>query len=77
HDKYFCAKALRAFLTHLEKLSVSIEKWIEVLDILAFENRDDLLGTISASRPTLIRLGGGEAFYRILQAVRDVCKQWP
>ena len=61
----------------LQKLSVSVGRWIEVLDILAYENRDDLLGTMSGSRPTLVRLGGETAFSEILQAVRDICKQWP
>ena len=77
NDKYFCAGALQKFLPYLERLSISFAQWTEVLEILAYQNRQNLLDALPESRPLLLNLGGEQAFSRTLQAVRDVCQQWP
>jgi uncharacterized membrane protein YkvA (DUF1232 family) len=76
-DKYYCANALRGFIPYLETLSIPFSDWVRVLDTLAYQNRSILLTALPDSRATVIRLGNSQAFSEILQAVRDVCQQWP
>ncbi|MGB7086162.1 MAG: hypothetical protein WBD47_11465, partial [Phormidesmis sp.] len=76
-DKYFCANALQSFLPALEQLSIPFPEWVRVLDILAYRNRADLLEALPDSRATLTRLGDSITLPAVLQAMRDVCQQWP
>ena len=76
-DKYYCADALQGFLSYIECLSMPFADCAEVIGILAYQNRKQLLQALPKSKPMLLRLGNDEAFSEILQAVRDVCKQWP
>ena len=76
-DKYYCAKALQGFLSYLECLSMPFSDCAKVIDILAYQNRKQLLQALPKIRPMLLRLGDNGALSEILQAVRDVCKQWP
>ena len=76
-DKYYCSNALQAFLPNLEQLSIPFTDWAEVLNVLAYQNRSQLIAALPESQPTIIRLGGKQAFFGTLQAVRDVCQQWP
>ncbi|MFG6094146.1 caspase family protein [Leptothoe sp. ISB3NOV94-8A] len=76
-DKYYCSIALQAFLPNLEQLSIPFTDWVNVLNILAYQNREDLFDALPKSKPTIIRLGNEQAFFDILQAIRDVCQQWP
>ncbi len=76
-DKYYCSNALRSFIPYLEMLSIPFPDWARVLDALAYQNRSSLIKIFPDSRATVIRLGGNQAFSEILQAVRDVCQQWP
>ena len=76
-DKYYCARALQGFLPYLEQLSISFTQWADVFEILAYQNRAQLLNALPSSRPMIINLGNEQAFSETLQAVRDVCQQWP
>ncbi|MDV3348040.1 caspase family protein [Leptothoe sp. LEGE 181152] len=76
-DKYYCSIALQAFLPNLEQLSIPFTDWVNVLNILAYQNREKLFDALPKSKPTIIRLGNEQAFFDILQAIRDVCQQWP
>ncbi|MEM7066683.1 MAG: hypothetical protein AAF572_26400 [Cyanobacteria bacterium P01_B01_bin.77] len=44
---------------------------------LAHQNRKDLLRELPDMRPIILELGHEKAFSDSLQAVRDVCAQWP
>ncbi|MEM1281834.1 MAG: hypothetical protein AAGG53_17890, partial [Cyanobacteria bacterium P01_H01_bin.152] len=77
HDKYYCAIALQSFLPHLEQLAMAFRQWVSVLEILAYQNRTQLLSALPQSKLTLVRLGSEQAFSDTLQVVRDVCQQWP
>ncbi|MEO1392315.1 MAG: NB-ARC domain-containing protein [Cyanobacteria bacterium J06634_5] len=76
-DNYFRAQSLQAFLPALEQLSIPFPEWAKTLDIMAYQNRSKLLKALPNSRPIITRLGNSDTFPAILQAVRDVCKQWP
>ncbi|MEL6780590.1 MAG: hypothetical protein AAFO06_25480, partial [Cyanobacteria bacterium J06597_16] len=76
-DNYFRAKALQAFLPALEQLSIPFSEWAKTLDIIAYQDRSELLKALPNSRPIVTRLGDDDTFPAILQAVRDVCQQWP
>ena len=76
-DNYYCANALQDYLPYLEQLLTSFTQWAEVLDTLAYQNRSQLLNVLPKIRPMVIRLGNEQAFSETLQAVRDVCRQWP
>ncbi|MEL7353372.1 MAG: hypothetical protein AAFN38_18260, partial [Cyanobacteria bacterium J06560_5] len=76
-DKYYCAKALQAFLPALEQLSIPFSEWARTLDIIAYQNRSEILKALPNSRPIVTRLGDSKTFPAILQAVREVCQQWP
>ncbi|MEO1391347.1 MAG: NB-ARC domain-containing protein [Cyanobacteria bacterium J06634_5] len=76
-DNYFRAQALQAFLPALEQLSIPFHEWAKMLDIIAYQNRSELLTALPDSRPIVTRLGDDNTFPAILQAVRDVCRQWP
>ena len=76
-DKYYCANALQGYLPYLGYLSMSFTQLTDILDILAYQNRAQLLDALPQIRPMIIRLGNEQAFSETLKAVRDVCQQWP
>ncbi|MDV3350740.1 NB-ARC domain-containing protein [Leptothoe sp. LEGE 181152] len=76
-DNYYCANALQRFLPYLEQLSISFTQWTDVLDTLAYQNRSQLINTLPKSRSMIVSFGHEQAFSETLQAVRDVCQQWP
>ncbi|MFG6101674.1 NB-ARC domain-containing protein [Leptothoe sp. EHU-05/26/07-4] len=76
-DKYYCANALQGFLSYLEPLSKSFTQWTDVIDILAYQKRAQLLNALPKIRPMIISFGKEQAFSETLQAVREVCRQWP
>ena len=76
-DLYFSANAISGFLPQLEKLSVHFGTWKKILDVLAYQYRWQLILALLDVRPTIIRLGGDDAFIDIIQSVREVSQQWP
>jgi hypothetical protein len=48
----------------------------DILEILAHQNRQDLLGNFPDLKDTLTRLGGEGALPACLQVMREVCQQW-
>ncbi|MEO0396445.1 MAG: apoptotic protease-activating factor, partial [Cyanobacteria bacterium P01_A01_bin.137] len=76
-DKYYCAIALQGFLSYSEQLSKSFTQWTGVIDVLAYQDRAQLLNALPKIRSMMISLGNEQAFSETLQAVRDVCRQWP
>ncbi|MGD1899771.1 MAG: hypothetical protein ACFB16_22840, partial [Phormidesmis sp.] len=77
-DKYYSAQALQGCLPHFESLTSTFSDWEKALDILAYQNRSELIKLLPTIRPIVIRLGEDEeTFSDVLQAMRDVCQQWP
>ncbi|MEO1402358.1 MAG: NB-ARC domain-containing protein [Cyanobacteria bacterium J06635_1] len=76
-DKYYCANALQGLLPRLKELSIPFADWSKILDVLAYQNRSHLLKALPDIRPIIITLGDEQAFLDTLQAMRDVCGQWP
>ncbi|MEM7794403.1 MAG: NB-ARC domain-containing protein [Cyanobacteria bacterium P01_C01_bin.118] len=77
-DKYFSAKAFGTDLPSLTRLPILFLEWSELLAILSYQNRKDLLSQLSDIKPIIRQLNDDEqTFLDILQAVQDVCAQWP
>ncbi|MEL6815764.1 MAG: hypothetical protein AAFP03_13270, partial [Cyanobacteria bacterium J06598_3] len=77
-DKYYSAQALQGCLPHIDTLTHTFPAWANALDILAYQNRSELIKLLPTMRPIVMRLGNSEeTFSEVLQAMRDVCKQWP
>ncbi|MEM7067130.1 MAG: hypothetical protein AAF572_28700, partial [Cyanobacteria bacterium P01_B01_bin.77] len=76
-DKYYCASALQNFLSYLEQRGMLFPEWSRVLETLAYQNRNQLISALPKMRPALVRLSSEQMFSMALQAVRDVCQQWP
>ncbi|NEZ65223.1 hypothetical protein D0962_20995 [Leptolyngbyaceae cyanobacterium CCMR0082] len=76
-DPYFRSRALRGLLPYLMKLTITFADWTVMLEVLAYQNRKNLLEELPDICPIILELGDEQAFSDILQAVRDVCAQWP
>ncbi|MFG6097076.1 NB-ARC domain-containing protein [Leptothoe sp. ISB3NOV94-8A] len=76
-DPYFRSQALQGLLPQLMKMSITFTDWAAMLEVLAYQNRKDLLEELPDIHPIILELGDEQAFSDILQAVREVCAQWP
>ena len=76
-DKYHCANALRYLLSYLGKLSISFDEWTKMLNVLAYQNRMQLLSALPYTRPIVTQLCDHATFLKVLKAVQKVCQQWP
>jgi NTP pyrophosphatase (non-canonical NTP hydrolase) len=75
-DKYYAATAWHALLPRLEELQIECSRFIEILETIAYLNREGFLHGVPDLRNTLMRLGGELALVLCLQAMREVCTQW-
>ncbi|MFG6103464.1 NB-ARC domain-containing protein [Leptothoe sp. EHU-05/26/07-4] len=76
-DPYYRSKALKGLLPHLAQDSISFTDTVNMLDTLAYQKRESLLDLLPDIRPIVLHLADERAFSDVLQAVRDVCAQWP
>ena len=76
-DKYHSASAWEGFLPRLEEMQVDIAGFAQCLDTLAYQGRKDFLGSLPHLKDTLTRLGGQNTLSLCLEAMREVCAQWP
>ena len=75
-DNYYAAAAWQALLPRLEELQSDFAHFIQILHILAYQNRKNFFYGFPDLQATLSRLGGEATFDHCLQAVRDVYRQW-
>jgi hypothetical protein len=75
-DEDLRARALSALTPHLtgNLQSEAVRSWTNVASRLP---RDTVLMTLVDLVPVLHRLAGSDAFVRVYNAIRDVCKWWP
>jgi hypothetical protein len=71
------ARAFQGMAPRLTKLSTDLSFWSEVLHALSHLPRKELLPTLAQLEPFILSLGGKEAVQEMLQAMREVCRQWP
>ncbi|PZV02223.1 MAG: hypothetical protein DCF32_15265 [Leptolyngbya sp.] len=76
-DKYYSASALRGLLPRLEEMQVNMACFAQCIDTLAYQGRKDFLRSLPALKDTLTRLGGKHTLALCLEAMREVCAQWP
>ncbi|MFK8184213.1 MAG: NB-ARC domain-containing protein [Phormidesmis sp.] len=76
-EKYYCAQAFTAFLPALENNNITFSEWAQVLDVLAYQKRSNLIELLPNSQATLTRLGDPHTLPTALQSIRDICNQWP
>ncbi len=76
-DRYHSASAWQGFLSRLEDMQVDINCFVKGLDTLAYQGRKDFISNLPALKDTLTRLGGPNTLTLCLEAMREVCAQWP
>ncbi|MBE9160376.1 caspase family protein [Nodosilinea sp. LEGE 06152] len=76
-DNYHSASAWQGFLSRLEELQVNVAGFAKGLDTLAHKDRKDFLRSLPHFADTLTRLGGKNTLMLCLEAMREVCAQWP
>ncbi|MGB3295872.1 MAG: hypothetical protein WBB01_23050, partial [Phormidesmis sp.] len=76
-DNYYRANALRGMLPHLCQQPMEFDLWSTILDLLAHHNRQQLVQDFAKLRVPIQTLGTEKAFLDSLQAIREVCNQWP
>jgi hypothetical protein len=67
---------INAFASFVPRLDIA-DRWSEILHTLARRDRKDFLGDVPTLVPAIIQLGGHLALKLTVQAIQDVCKQWP
>jgi hypothetical protein len=76
-DRYYKATALQGLLPRLEEMQVDIGYFIQCLDTLAYQERGNFISNLPALKDTLTWLGGPNTLTLCLEAMREVCTQWP
>ncbi|MEM6839896.1 MAG: hypothetical protein AAF609_24050, partial [Cyanobacteria bacterium P01_C01_bin.120] len=76
-DRYYAASAWSGLLPRLEELPIDAVGFTKVLATLGYRDRKDFLSDFPSLRNTLMRLGGDGVLKPCLQAMREVCTQWP
>ena len=71
--------ALSGLLPQLKTLETDIALWHEVLHTLAYQDRKQFVAHIPKLSPAILSLSGGDqqALKKMVQAMIDVCRQWP
>jgi len=75
-DEYSRAQAIQGWAHRLTQLSTSHAFWCEILHVLSHLRRRELLPTLVQMEAFIASLGGKEALLEMLQAMRQVCRQW-
>jgi NB-ARC domain/APAF-1 helical domain len=75
-------KSSRAFVlselaSHINLKFFNLPFWSEMLHILAHSDRKHLLQDIPKLAPAIIHLSDRSTLNLVLQAIREVCQQWP
>ena len=76
-DKYHSALIWQGLLLRLGDMQVDIACFTKCLDTLAYRGRQDFLRSLPCLKDTLTRLGGKNTLALCLEAMREVCAQWP
>ena len=73
------ADALSGLVPKLKTIETDFVVWQEVLHILSYRDRKSFLADIPKLAPAMISLSGGDktVLNLVVEAIRDVCLQWP
>jgi methyl-accepting chemotaxis protein len=76
-DKYHSASAWQGLLPRLEDMQIDMACFAKGLDTLACQGRKAFLDSLPDLKDTLARLGGQKTLSLCLEAMKEVCAQWP
>jgi NB-ARC domain/APAF-1 helical domain len=76
-DEYYRVDALIGLAPQIVLRYVNFPFWSELLHTLAHRNRKHLLEDISKLAPTITKLSDQSTLILVVQAMREVCQQWP
>ena len=76
----FCrVSALNGVIPKLDIVRTDFAVWEEFVHSLAYQDRMSFLSDIAKLAPAMISLSGGDTkvLELVVDAMRDVCRQWP
>jgi hypothetical protein len=76
-DDSYRADAFSGLVTQMDLKSINFPFWSEVLHSLSQRDRQDLLKDIPKLAPAIIHLSDRSTLNLVVQAMREVCQQWP
>ncbi|MEM7067051.1 MAG: NB-ARC domain-containing protein [Cyanobacteria bacterium P01_B01_bin.77] len=78
-DEYYRAKALSGLVHMLKTIETDFDAWQNLVHTLAYQDRQFFLTNIPKLAPAIISLSGGgtKALELVVEAMQDVCHQWP
>ena len=76
-DRYYKASALSGYLPYLKKRGVTLIKWCDIINALAYQDRKQLLLNFAKLQHIIIDLSDKKTFMRTLKVIDEIHKQWP
>ena len=76
-DRYYKASALSGYLPYLKKRDITLIKWSEIINALAYQDRKQLLLNFAKLQLIIIELSDKETFMSTLNVIDEIHKQWP
>jgi hypothetical protein len=76
-DEAFRANAFSSIASQLNSKNFNLSFWSEVLHVLSYRGRKDLLGDLSGLALAAIKLSDRSVLKSMVQAIREICQQWP
>jgi hypothetical protein len=77
NDEFSRAQAFSVLFSKMSLSSINIHFLFKIMYSLAHRERKDFLLDIPKLAPTIIDLGGYSALRLTVQAIQEVCRQWP
>ncbi|MEO1353748.1 MAG: NB-ARC domain-containing protein [Cyanobacteria bacterium J06635_15] len=78
-DEYSRADALSGLLPQLKIIEIDVVLWCEVMHTLVYQDRKAFVAILPELSPGILSLSGGDktALKLVVEAMRDICGQWP
>ena len=74
---YYRASALEPVLQQLDLTHLEWPLWLLILQSFASQVRRHFIGNLPNLAPAINHLGGDAALREVVEAMRDVSRQWP
>jgi len=76
-DSYYAAHGMSGFLERLDYFGNEFSLWSKVINVLAYRNRQELIHYFLKLRKFIITLSSENTLWLMVEAMNDVCRQWP
>ena len=73
----FRSSALSGYLPYLKKRDITLIKWSEIINALAYQDRKQLLLNFAKLQLIIIELSDKETFMSTFNVIDEIHKQWP